>query len=122
MSGNRLKMKLKEFRRSAASFTAIDRNYLTPFFTSQSGEEEDLASFYLFLSWPIILVDDHLCTLLIAINSMKIKWASDTEYGADLSPWSLLVRHRYNQHTSETFTSSQSLGYLLHYVGLEKIP
>ncbi|XP_048235001.1 sodium/hydrogen exchanger 6 isoform X2 [Ricinus communis] len=42
MSGNRLKMKLKEFRRSAASFTAIDRNYLTPFFTSQSGEEEDL--------------------------------------------------------------------------------
>lgn len=38
-SGNRLKMKLKEFHRSAASFTALDRNYLTPFFTTQSGDE-----------------------------------------------------------------------------------
>ncbi|GKV18869.1 hypothetical protein SLEP1_g29194 [Rubroshorea leprosula] len=39
-SGNRLKMKLKEFQRSAASFTALDKNYLTPFFTSQNGDEE----------------------------------------------------------------------------------
>lgn len=69
-SGNRLKMKLKEFHKrystrwpplwdtirpftsficwsyfyflwcSTASFTAIDRNYLTPFFTTQSADEE----------------------------------------------------------------------------------
>ncbi|GAY35436.1 hypothetical protein CUMW_016370, partial [Citrus unshiu] len=40
-SGNKLKMKLKEFRKSAASFTALDKNYLTPFFTSHNGDEED---------------------------------------------------------------------------------
>ncbi|KAI3765424.1 hypothetical protein L2E82_15457 [Cichorium intybus] len=41
-SGNRLKMRLKEFHRSsAASFRALDRNYLTPFFTTQSGERDD---------------------------------------------------------------------------------
>ncbi|KAK0595250.1 hypothetical protein LWI29_004904 [Acer saccharum] len=40
-SGNRLKMKLKEFHRSAASFTAIDKNYLTPFFTSHNGDEDE---------------------------------------------------------------------------------
>lgn len=39
-SGNRFKMKLKEFHKSTASFTALDRNYLTPFFTTQSGAEE----------------------------------------------------------------------------------
>jgi len=38
-SGNRLKMKLKEFHKSTASFTALDRNYLTPFFTTQSADE-----------------------------------------------------------------------------------
>ncbi|KAJ0017603.1 hypothetical protein Pint_09618 [Pistacia integerrima] len=40
-SGNRFKMKLKEFHKSAASFTALDRNYLTPFFTSQNGDEDE---------------------------------------------------------------------------------
>ncbi|XP_058113398.1 sodium/hydrogen exchanger 6 isoform X2 [Magnolia sinica] len=40
-SGNKLKMRLKEFHRSAASFTALDRNYLTPFFTTQNGDEEE---------------------------------------------------------------------------------
>ncbi|XP_004293432.1 PREDICTED: LOW QUALITY PROTEIN: sodium/hydrogen exchanger 6-like [Fragaria vesca subsp. vesca] len=40
-SGNRIKMKLKEFHKSAASFTAFDRNYLTPFFTSQNGDEAE---------------------------------------------------------------------------------
>ncbi|XP_074329368.1 sodium/hydrogen exchanger 6-like isoform X2 [Apium graveolens] len=40
-SGNRIKMKLKEFHKNAASFTALDRNYLTPFFTSQGGEDEE---------------------------------------------------------------------------------
>ncbi|KAF5742807.1 Na+/H+ antiporter 6 isoform 2 [Tripterygium wilfordii] len=40
-SGNRLKMKLKEFHKNAASFTALDRNYLTPFFTSHNGDEEE---------------------------------------------------------------------------------
>ncbi|KAL7130537.1 hypothetical protein ABFS83_13G140600 [Erythranthe nasuta] len=40
-SGNRFKMRLKELRNSTASFTALDRNYLTPFFTTQSGEEDD---------------------------------------------------------------------------------
>ncbi|KAH6777186.1 Na+/H+ antiporter 6 [Perilla frutescens var. frutescens] len=40
-SGNRFKMKLKELRNSTASFTELDRNYLTPFFTTQSGEEDD---------------------------------------------------------------------------------
>ncbi|XP_024988030.1 sodium/hydrogen exchanger 6 isoform X2 [Cynara cardunculus var. scolymus] len=40
-SGNRLKMRLKEFHRSAASFRALDRNYLTPFFTTQTGDRDD---------------------------------------------------------------------------------
>ncbi|WOL06384.1 sodium/hydrogen exchanger 6-like isoform X2 [Canna indica] len=39
-SGNKLKMKLKEIR-STASFTALDKNYLTPFFTSQNDEDPD---------------------------------------------------------------------------------
>ncbi|OMO90132.1 sodium/hydrogen exchanger 6-like protein [Corchorus olitorius] len=38
--GNRLKIKLKEFHKSTASFSALDRNYLTPFFTSQNGDDE----------------------------------------------------------------------------------
>ncbi|KAJ6814289.1 sodium/hydrogen exchanger 6-like [Iris pallida] len=40
-SGSRLKMKLKEFHKSTASFTALDRNYLTPFFTTQNDDEDD---------------------------------------------------------------------------------
>ncbi|XP_010913977.1 sodium/hydrogen exchanger 6 [Elaeis guineensis] len=40
-SGSRLKMKLKEFHKSTTSFTALDKNYLTPFFTSQNDDEED---------------------------------------------------------------------------------
>ncbi|XP_059667003.1 sodium/hydrogen exchanger 6 [Cornus florida] len=40
-SGSRFKMKLKEFHKSTASFTALDRNYLTPFFTTQSADEDD---------------------------------------------------------------------------------
>lgn len=40
-SGNRIKMKLKEFHKSTTSFTAIDRNYLTPFFTTHNGDEEE---------------------------------------------------------------------------------
>ncbi|KAJ4838425.1 Sodium/hydrogen exchanger 6 [Turnera subulata] len=40
-SGNRLKLKLKEFHKSAGSFTALDRNYLTPFFTSQNGDDDN---------------------------------------------------------------------------------
>ncbi|KAF6135204.1 hypothetical protein GIB67_035275 [Kingdonia uniflora] len=41
-SGTKLKMKLKEFQKSTASFTALDKNYLTPFFTTQNGDEEEL--------------------------------------------------------------------------------
>ncbi|XP_042945147.1 sodium/hydrogen exchanger 6-like isoform X2 [Carya illinoinensis] len=40
-SANKIKMKLKEFHKSTTSFTALDRNYLTPFFTSQNEDEED---------------------------------------------------------------------------------
>ncbi|KAK6269212.1 hypothetical protein QUC31_013372 [Theobroma cacao] len=40
-TGNRFKMKLKEFHKSTASFSALDRNYLTPFFTSQNGDDEE---------------------------------------------------------------------------------
>ncbi|URD90078.1 Sodium hydrogen exchanger [Musa troglodytarum] len=40
-SGSKLKMKLKEFHKSTTSFTALDKNYLTPFFTSQNEEEDD---------------------------------------------------------------------------------
>lgn len=32
---------ITSFFYSAASFTALDRNYLTPFFTSQGGEDDD---------------------------------------------------------------------------------
>ncbi|CAA7409553.1 unnamed protein product [Spirodela intermedia] len=38
-SGSRLKMRLKEFTRP--SFTALDKNYLTPFFTTQNDDEEE---------------------------------------------------------------------------------
>lgn len=37
-SGQKLKMKLKELRKSTASFTAIDKNFLTPFFTAHNGD------------------------------------------------------------------------------------
>ncbi|KAL9252052.1 Sodium/hydrogen exchanger 6-like protein [Drosera capensis] len=40
-SGSRLKMRLKEFHRSTPSFTSLDKNYLTPFFTTQSADEEE---------------------------------------------------------------------------------
>ncbi|KAJ7967896.1 Sodium/hydrogen exchanger [Quillaja saponaria] len=40
-SGGKIKMKLKELHKSAASFTALDRNYLTPFFTIQNGDEDN---------------------------------------------------------------------------------
>uniref|UniRef100_A0A0D6R2Z6 Sodium/hydrogen exchanger n=1 Tax=Araucaria cunninghamii TaxID=56994 RepID=A0A0D6R2Z6_ARACU len=36
--GQNLKMKLKEFRKSTASFTAIDKHFLTPFFTAHNGD------------------------------------------------------------------------------------
>ncbi|RZC46693.1 hypothetical protein C5167_039646 [Papaver somniferum] len=40
-SGSKLKMKLKEFHKSStASFTALDKNYLTPFFTTQGGDSD----------------------------------------------------------------------------------
>ncbi|KAG5011350.1 hypothetical protein JHK87_019865 [Glycine soja] len=55
-SGNKIKMKLQEFQRSAASFTAIDKNYLTPFFTSQNGDEEDEA---VPLTLKNVGLDDH---------------------------------------------------------------
>ncbi|CAM8903100.1 unnamed protein product [Rhodiola kirilowii] len=40
-TGNRFKMKLKEFQKSTTSFSALDRNYLTPFFTSQNGDDDE---------------------------------------------------------------------------------
>uniref|UniRef100_M8CC51 Uncharacterized protein n=1 Tax=Aegilops tauschii TaxID=37682 RepID=M8CC51_AEGTA len=40
-SGGGLRMKLKEFHKSTTSFTALDKNYLTPFFTSQTDEDAD---------------------------------------------------------------------------------
>ncbi|KAM0942996.1 putative cation/H+ exchanger, cation/H+ exchanger, CPA1 family [Dioscorea sansibarensis] len=41
-SGSKIKMKLKELHKSAASFTALDKNYLTPFFTTQNDDEDDM--------------------------------------------------------------------------------
>ncbi|KAK9115463.1 hypothetical protein Sjap_014410 [Stephania japonica] len=41
-SGNRFKMRLKEFQKSTASFTELDKNYLTPFFTTQNGDEDEI--------------------------------------------------------------------------------
>ncbi|KAG8502226.1 hypothetical protein CXB51_002163 [Gossypium anomalum] len=40
-SGNGIKMKLKEFHKRTSSFTALDKNYLTPFFTSQNEDDEE---------------------------------------------------------------------------------
>ncbi|VVA91315.1 unnamed protein product [Arabis nemorensis] len=40
-SGSGFRTKLREFHKSAASFTELDRNYLTPFFTSNNGEYDD---------------------------------------------------------------------------------
>ncbi|KAK4793918.1 hypothetical protein SAY86_011912 [Trapa natans] len=39
-SGNKFKMKLKELH-NTASFSALDKNYLTPFFTSNNGDMDD---------------------------------------------------------------------------------
>ncbi|CAH8330246.1 unnamed protein product [Eruca vesicaria subsp. sativa] len=44
-SGSGFKTKLRDFHRSAKSFSELDRNYLTPFFTSNNGdydEEDDI--------------------------------------------------------------------------------
>ncbi|XP_019194267.1 PREDICTED: sodium/hydrogen exchanger 6-like [Ipomoea nil] len=38
--GSRTKMKLKEFHGSTPAFVALDRKYLTPFFTTQSRDED----------------------------------------------------------------------------------
>ncbi|XP_031105861.1 sodium/hydrogen exchanger 6-like [Ipomoea triloba] len=38
--GSRTKMKLKEFHGSTTAFVALDRKYLTPFFTTQSRDED----------------------------------------------------------------------------------
>ncbi|KAL6497656.1 Sodium/hydrogen exchanger 6 [Orobanche hederae] len=40
-SGNRFKTRLNELRNSTASFSDLDRNYLTPFFTTQNGYEDE---------------------------------------------------------------------------------
>ncbi|KAF0896016.1 hypothetical protein E2562_018148, partial [Oryza meyeriana var. granulata] len=40
-TANRFKLKLRDLQRSAPSFTTLDRNYLTPFFTSQNGDSDD---------------------------------------------------------------------------------
>ncbi|CAN6162440.1 unnamed protein product [Urochloa humidicola] len=40
-SGGGLRMKLKQFHKSTTSFTALDKNYLTPFFTSQTDDDDD---------------------------------------------------------------------------------
>ncbi|XP_054777138.1 sodium/hydrogen exchanger 6-like [Prosopis cineraria] len=40
-SGNKFRVRLEGLRNSAVSLTALDRNYLTPFFTSQSEDEAD---------------------------------------------------------------------------------
>ncbi|KAL2959771.1 hypothetical protein AAZX31_17G003600 [Glycine max] len=56
-SGNKIKMKLQEFQRSAASFTALDKNYPTPFLTSQNGDEEDEAAVP--LTFKNVGLDDH---------------------------------------------------------------
>ncbi|KAK9167861.1 hypothetical protein Syun_000001 [Stephania yunnanensis] len=40
-SGNRFTMRLKEFQKSTASFTELDKNYLTPFFTTQNGDGDE---------------------------------------------------------------------------------
>ncbi|KAG7652293.1 hypothetical protein ISN45_At01g070440 [Arabidopsis thaliana x Arabidopsis arenosa] len=39
--GSGFRTKLREFHKSAASFTELDRNYLTPFFTSNNGDYDD---------------------------------------------------------------------------------
>ncbi|XP_062191942.1 sodium/hydrogen exchanger 6-like isoform X1 [Phragmites australis] len=40
-AASRFKLKLREIQRNTPSFTALDRNYITPFFTSQNGDSDD---------------------------------------------------------------------------------
>ncbi|KAG6573567.1 Sodium/hydrogen exchanger 6, partial [Cucurbita argyrosperma subsp. sororia] len=40
-SRNKTKRKLKEFHESSTIFTSLNRNYLTPFFKSRSGDDEE---------------------------------------------------------------------------------
>ncbi|KAK3123796.1 hypothetical protein QOZ80_8AG0636140 [Eleusine coracana subsp. coracana] len=42
-TASRFKLKLRDIQRSTPSFTALDKNYLTPFFTSQNGDTDDEA-------------------------------------------------------------------------------
>eukprot|EP01018_Ginkgo_biloba_P034620 Gb_37252 [translate_table: standard] len=39
-SSQNLKMRLKELQKSTVSFTAIDKNFLTPFFTARNGDTD----------------------------------------------------------------------------------
>ncbi|XP_062199945.1 sodium/hydrogen exchanger 6-like [Phragmites australis] len=40
-SSNKFRLKLRELRRSTSSFALLDKNYLTPIFTSQTGDDND---------------------------------------------------------------------------------
>uniref|UniRef100_A0A453RIU0 Uncharacterized protein n=1 Tax=Aegilops tauschii subsp. strangulata TaxID=200361 RepID=A0A453RIU0_AEGTS len=38
---SKFKLKLQEIQKNTPSLAALDRNYLTPFFTSQNGDSDD---------------------------------------------------------------------------------
>ncbi|GJN28757.1 hypothetical protein PR202_gb16919 [Eleusine coracana subsp. coracana] len=49
-SGGGFRMKLKEFHKSATSFSALDKNYLTPFFTSQTDDDDEFSEYLISIS------------------------------------------------------------------------
>ncbi|KAL2339310.1 hypothetical protein Fmac_013756 [Flemingia macrophylla] len=56
---------------SAASFTALDKNYLTPFFTSQNGDEEDERKF------DLALISEHLLNSDRRLRVVKLLTSGD---------------------------------------------
>ncbi|KAL6567593.1 Sodium/hydrogen exchanger 6 [Orobanche gracilis] len=56
-SGNRFKTRLNELRNSTASFSDLDRNYLTPFFTTQNGYEDEQEMIFLAIPGEQVIID-----------------------------------------------------------------
>lgn len=60
---------------SAASFTALDKNYLTPFFTSQNGDEDDEGKFdfkFFFFLYNFVILTEELMKWIGRLGSMDM--------------------------------------------------
>ncbi|TVU11178.1 hypothetical protein EJB05_44747 [Eragrostis curvula] len=58
-SGGGLRMKLKEFHKSTTSFSALDKNYLTPFFTSQTDDDDEFSEYLIYGNKSVVHEGSH---------------------------------------------------------------